>query len=166
MPDAILVGYATRSGSTKEIADAISETLRAGPREVAVKRLEEVKSLEGYRSVVLGAPFFMFRWHKDAVSFLSRHKGTLANMPAAVFALGPFHDVEKEWNDVRAQLDKELQKYPWFNPIAKEVFGGRFDPSRLGFPWSMIPALKKMPASDIRDWEAIRKWAQKLSPLL
>ena len=44
MPDAILVGYATRSGSTKEIAEAIGATLRAGPREVAVKPLKDVKS--------------------------------------------------------------------------------------------------------------------------
>ena len=166
MPGSILVGYATRSGSTREIAQAIGETLRAGRREVDVRPLKEVRSLEGYQSVVLGAPFFMFRWHKDAVGFLSRHKGALATRPTAVFALGPFHDEEKEWNDVRGQLARELTRYPWFSPIASEVFGGKFDPAGLGFPWSMIPALKRMPPTDIRDWAAIRKWAQKLSPLL
>ena len=166
MTASVLVGYATRSGSTSEIAQAIGTTLRSGKIEVDIRPLKEVRSLEGYRSVVLGAPFFMFRWHKDAAGFLTRHRGALAKLPVAVFALGPFHDEEKEWTEVRAQLDKELTKYPWFSPVAREVFGGKFDPATLGFPWSLIPALRKMPASDIRDWEAIRDWAAKLPPLL
>ena len=40
--------------------------------------------------------------------------------------------------------------------------GGRFDPAHLRFPWNLIPALKNMPASDLRDWEAIRAWAGSL----
>ena len=32
----------------------------------------------------------------------------------------------------------------------------------LRFPMNLIPALKQMPASDIRDWTAIRAWASDL----
>ena len=35
----------------------------------------------------------------------------------AVFALGPFHDVEEEWEGVRGQLEKALAKFPWFKPV-------------------------------------------------
>jgi hypothetical protein len=31
---------------------------------------------------------------------------------------------------------------------------------------NLIPAMKKMPASDIRDWTAIRKWATELAAKL
>jgi len=31
--------------------------------------------------------------------------------------------------------------------------------SELRFPMNLIPALKQMPASDIRDWTALRAWA-------
>ena len=43
-----------------------------------------------------------------------------------------------------------------------EVIGGRFDPSGLHFPYNLIPALKQMPPSDVRDWAAIRAWASSL----
>ena len=41
-----------------------------------------------------------------------------------------------------------------------EVFPGKFDPARLRFPYSLIPALKNMPPSDERDWPAIAVWAK------
>ena len=50
-------------------------------------------------------------------------------------------------------------KFPWLAPVAAEVFGGKHDPAKLTFPHNLIPALKQMPATDIRDWTAIRAWA-------
>jgi menaquinone-dependent protoporphyrinogen oxidase len=43
------------------------------------------------------------------------------------------------------------------------VIGGKFDPNRLRFPWNLLPALRNMPPSDLRDWEAIRAWASRLA---
>jgi menaquinone-dependent protoporphyrinogen oxidase len=162
MAASILVAYATRSGSTQEVAEAVGAVLREGGFEVDVQRLPVAGGLENYRAVVLGAPFYMYRWHKDALTFLRRNRRVLQHLPVAVFALGPFNDVEKEWRDVRAQLDKALATFPWLTPVATEVFGGRFDPAKLGFPYTLIPAMKKIPANDIRDWDAIRGWAEEL----
>ncbi len=61
------------------------------------------------------------------------------------------------------QLDQELAKFPWLKPVAVEVIGGKFDPSTLRFPWNLVPALRQMPPSDLRDWEAIRGWASTLA---
>ncbi len=166
MSDSILVGYATRYGSTQEVAEAVAATLRESGLEVDIQPVRTVRTLVGYSAVVLGAPLHMFRWHKDALHFLSRHRQALAERPVAIFALGPFHDDEKEWQDVRAQLDKELVKFPWLTPVALGIFGGKFDPAKLGFPLNLLPALKQMPASDIRDWTAIRAWASNLATKL
>jgi menaquinone-dependent protoporphyrinogen oxidase len=81
----------------------------------------------------------------------------------AVFALGPFREDAKEFQDARGQLDKELLNFPWFAPVAIEIFGGKFDPTALRFPYNLIPALKQMPASDVRDWTAIRAWTEDLA---
>jgi menaquinone-dependent protoporphyrinogen oxidase len=159
MSSSILVGYATKYGSTREVAEAIAATLREGGLEVDLQPMRAVRTLEGYGAVVMGAPLYMFRWHKDAKSFLSRHREALMERPVAVFALGPFEDVPKQWQDVRANLDKELAGFPWFAPVAIEIFGGVFDPAKLTFPYNLVPGLKKMPVSDIRDWTAIRAWA-------
>jgi menaquinone-dependent protoporphyrinogen oxidase len=83
--------------------------------------------------------------------------------PVAVFALGPTHDPhdEEEWRDSRAQLDKALAKFPWLRPVALELFGGKYDPTRLRFPINLLAG--KEPATDIRDWTAIRAWASDLA---
>ncbi len=161
----VLVAYATVHGATKEIAEAVAATLREQGLTADLQQLREVRSLEGYGAVVLGAPQYMFRWHKDAPAFLRRFQKQIgAGLPLAVFTGGPFGETkESGWQDVRRILDKELAAFAWLKPAAVEVFGGRFDPAHLRFPYSLIPALKHMPPSDLRDWEAIRAWASGLA---
>lgn len=166
MSASILVAYATKYGSTQEVAEAVAAALREGGQAVDCQPAKNVRSLDGYGAVVLGAPLYMFRWHKDAKSFLSRHRQALMARPVAVFAMGPLKDEAKDWQDVRAQLDKELLKFPWLAPVVAQVFGGKHDPAKLSFPYNLIPALKQMPASDIRDWTAIRAWAISLTAIL
>jgi len=166
MPESILLAYASRYGSTQEIAEAVTATLKEKGYSVDLKPAREVRSLDQYNAVILGAPLYMFRWHKDAKRFLKRHRKVITQRPVAVFALGPFDDVEKDWQDVQSQIDKELAKFPWFVPKAVEVMGGAFDPQKLRFPFRFIPALKYMPAKDIRDWDKIRAWAEDLPSLL
>jgi menaquinone-dependent protoporphyrinogen oxidase len=163
MSTSILVAYATSTGSTKEVAEVITATLRESGLEVDIKLLREVNTLEGYRAAVMGAPLFMIQWHKDALRFLARHRKALPSLPVAVFALGPLHDTEKEWSGVRAQLDKALAKCPWFTPAAVQVFGGVADPAKLGLRWRLLPGVKNMPGSDLRDWDAIKAWARDLA---
>jgi len=164
MPASILVAYATKYGSTQEVAEAVAATLRESGLEVDIQPMRKVRTLAGYRAVVLGAPLYMFHWHKDALRFLSQHREALTERPVAIFALGPTHDDEKERQDSRAQLDKELAKFPWLTPVALEMFVGKYDPAKLRFPVNLFAG--KEPASDLRDWTAIRVWASNLAAKL
>ena len=103
MPTSVLVGYATRYGSTQEVAEAVAAVLRETGFAVDILPMREVRALAAYNAVVLGAPLFMFHWHKDAIRFLSQHREALTERPVAVFALGPVHDPhdEKEWQDFK-----------------------------------------------------------------
>lgn len=167
MENKILVAYASTHGSTQEVAEVIAATLREQEITVDLLPARTVRTLADYRAVVLGAPLYMFHLHKDALHFLSRFRGSLTSgLPLAVFAGGPFgKGDENEWQDIRRNLDQELAKFTWLKPAAVEVIGGRFDPDKLHFPWNLIPALKHMPASDLRDWTAIRAWANSLATL-
>jgi len=171
----VLVAYATRYGSTQEVAEEVAATLREGGLEVDIQPMREVRTLKGYRAVVLGAPLYMGHLHKDADAFLSRYREALAERLVAVFALGPLHGPSEaeEWRDSRATLESELAKSPWLTPVALEMFGGKYDPSTLGLTHRLLSALPASPlhgmaASDVRDWTAIRAWAgglaQKLGP--
>lgn len=166
MSSSILVGYATRYGSTREVAEAIATTLCDCGLDVDLQPMRDVRALTEYSAVVLGAPLIMFRWHKDARRFLARHRTALMERPVAVFALGPVHDPHdaKEWQASREQLTAELAKFPWLNPVACELFGGVFDPAKLRFPINVLAG--QAPASDARDWTAIRDWAHTLATQL
>ncbi len=156
----VLVTYASMHGSTQEVAEDIAATLRSQEVEVELRPIRAVRSLDGYRAVVLGAPFYMFHWHTDARRFLARFQRELTNgLPIAIFAGGPIEDSTEQWQDRRSDLDKELARFPWLTPVSVQLIGGKFDPAKLRFPYNLIPAMRNMPASDLRDWATIRAWA-------
>ncbi len=163
MENAILVAYATVYGSTQEVAERLAAELRELGLAVDLQRAKQVRSLDAYRAVVLGAPLYMFHWHKDALGFLARHRKALAEKPVAIFALGPLNAVEKEFQGAREQMDKELAKFPWLAPRTIEIFGGKLEPAKFRFPHNLIPVMRNMPASDIRDWAAVHTFASALS---
>ena len=105
----------------------------------------------------------MGRLHKDARRFLSTQRGALSKIPVALFVPGPVKEREKDWVGAQQQLGKELARFPWLSPADCHIVGGSFDPTKLGFPFNLFPPLRKMPASDARDWSAIRAWASDLA---
>jgi len=109
----ILVTYATKHGSTQEVAEAIA----------------------------------------DAVAFLERNREALARTSLAVFALGPQKLEDAALAESLTQLGRSLAKAAAPEPQLVTVFGGVVDPAKLRFP------LNRLPASDARDWAAIRAWA-------
>lgn len=162
----VLVAYATVSGSTQEIAEYVAGELNGQGMTVDLRPCREVTDLKEYSAVVIGAPLYMFHLQKDAVRFLQRHQRQLAPLPVAVFAGGAYGpNAAQDAQAVRKNLDAELAKFTWLQPVSVQLVGGRFDPSRLRFPYNLIPALKQAPASDARDWEEIRGWTQSLPRL-
>ncbi len=164
MTTKVLVTYASTHGSTQEIAETVAGVLIENGLAVDLQAARSVRSLEGYQAVVLGAPLYMFRWHADARKFLTRFRKVLSGgLPVAIFTGGKMEEgPEAQGYEVTTQLSKELAKFPWLKPASVEIVGGRFDPARLRFPWNLIPALKGMSPTDLRDWDAIRAWAGSL----
>ena len=145
----ILMAFATRNGSTEQVAGAITVALREGGAQVTALPARAVReSVAGYDLIILGAPLYSGRWHRDAHRFLKRHRRELAAVPVAVFGMGPRNDTEEAWRRSRAQLDRALAKRGWLTPVMVTVFGG-VDP----------PGRGKRPQRDLRDWQAIHTWA-------
>ncbi len=170
MAASILIAYATRYGSTREVAEAISARLRERGLSVDVRRAREVRSLDGFSAVILGAPLYLGSLLREARKFLNRHRTALSQMPVALFVLGPVHG-GKELDDARTQLAGVLAKVPWLKPAATELFVGKYDPAKLRFPDSLLAVLPAsplhgVPAHDGRDWDAIRAWADTLPAVL
>lgn len=159
MNNSILVAYATRHGSTQEVAEAIAATLRAEGRRVDVAKASDVSDVALYTTVVVGGALYMGHWHRDAVAFLKRHQQELARLPLAVFAMGPKTMAEADIAASRRQLENALNAVPRLTPASVAIFGGVVDPSTLRFPFS------RMGESDARDWDAIRAWSHDVGAL-
>ena len=166
MSTTILVTWATRYGSTEEVAHAIADDLLQQGLTVNARPIADVTTLDRCDAIVLGAALYMGRLHKDARRFLSTYRDQLLQRPVGLFVLGPIHAEAKEFTEAGKQMKKELAKFPWFSPVTQQVIGGRFDPDKLGFPFTLLPPLRKMPASDARDWDAIHTWAGTLPTAL
>lgn len=157
----ILVTYATKTGSTEEVANSIAATLRERNLLIDLLPVTAVHTLKPYEAVVLGAALYIGRLHKDARRFISANQSALQKLPIAMFVLGPVEKVEKQWADAQRQLDTQLSKYPWLKPVALHIVGGKFDPANFGFPFNWI--LRKIPVSDSLDWDAIQAMADELA---
>ena len=153
MSGTILMAYGSKHGSTEEVAHAVAEELQAHGVDVETLPAREVDDLRPYAGVVVGGSIYMGRWHADALGLLERHKYALEALPVAVFGMGPRtlepHDVER----AMTELGRSLTKVPEVEPVSVAIFGGVINPRALRFPFS------RMPASDARDWDAIRSWA-------
>src|SRR3954468_10254305 len=149
----VLVTYATKHGSTREVAEAVAAELRELGADVDVCAADAVENVESYESVIVGGSLYTGRWHKDAQRFLKRYHRQLAERHVGVFALGPRTLAETEVTESRKQLDAALATVPDVEPAAVAIFGGVVDPTQMHFPFN------RMAASDARDWNAIRAWA-------
>lgn len=154
----ILLAYATRFGSTQEVVESIGAEMRKAGLKVDIQLMQDVKGLEVYDAVVLGAAIYNARWHPEAHRFLSQHQEALALRPVAIFALGPLSTSEVAMQRSRRQLDKELEKYRWLKPATVEVFIGKIDRSKMGF----FDRITSPATTDHMNWEAIRLWTRTL----
>src|SRR5215831_11987247 len=134
--DEVLIAYATKHGSTHEVAESIAAHLADIGVEAHTLPAHRVRSMDDYRAVVLGAPLSMGRWHRDARSFLVRFRIELASRPLAVFALGPLEEDRENRESARKQLYRTLSHVPGVEPVTVGLFGGAIVPATLHFPLS------------------------------
>jgi menaquinone-dependent protoporphyrinogen oxidase len=156
----ILVAYGTKHGSTGEVAERIAETLRQQGFDTDLRPISEVKALGSYAAAVLGGSIYAGRLHPALMALLKRQCGELGRLPVAVFGMGPKTIDENDIAAARHQVDANLRRVHGFAPADVAIFGGVIDPGKLRFPFN------RMPASDARDWDAIRAWADSLPETL
>ena len=120
----VLVAYASKRGSTAEIAETIAATLRRSGLVVGLEPAEEVDSLEPYDAVVLGSAVYMKRWRGDARHFLRKHRKALRQLPFWVFSSGPVGDPAKD-DPTWMEPTKIVAKVEEMGARDHAVFGGR-----------------------------------------
>jgi menaquinone-dependent protoporphyrinogen oxidase len=169
MNDRILIAYASVSGSTAEVAEAVAEVLRKSGAEADVMRARDAKDLKPYRAVILGTALRMEKPLSEAVHFARRHRAALAGRPTACFCLGLTMKADTPENRAKANtlMAPLLRELP--APFSIGYFGGKLDYRKLNPMLRYFFSLDKsgeLAEGDWRDWDAIRAWAADILPRL
>jgi len=161
----ILVAYASRLGSTREIAQTIGEVLVQRGADVDVLPVDAVQHLEGYHAVIVGGAIREGQWLPEARSFVEIHRDALRRLPVLYFAVSGlmsdptpahFHEVYGCMSEVRNLVE----------PLEVGIFAGALNYGRLE-QHQLIQVLSKgLPEGDFRRWQDIRAWAEDIADRL
>jgi menaquinone-dependent protoporphyrinogen oxidase len=165
----ILVTYASRAGSTTEVAQEIAQVLTDTGATVDVKPVKDVRDVSGYTAVVVGSAIRMGNWLPEAVEFVRNHRAQLSQIPTAFFTVHMLNrDNSDESRQAREQYTAQVREI--LVPNEEIFFSGKMKYARLGFfDRAIAQSVGKATNSeegDYRDWEAIRAWAQSLQTTL
>jgi menaquinone-dependent protoporphyrinogen oxidase len=159
----ILIGYATRTGSTTGVAEAMGETLGGMGYAVEVRPMKDGPTVAGYDAVVLGSAINGGQWLPEALSFLERNREVLDPVPVSLFCVhamntGPGPDKAKRR---LAYLDKERAL---LKPAAEGFFvgvGPTGADSNFLTAW-LFRTFGGDVEGDGRDWAKISEWAREV----
>jgi menaquinone-dependent protoporphyrinogen oxidase len=171
MTDRILVTYASRTGSTAEVAEAIGKTLAEDGSQVDILPMEQVKDLAPYGAVVAGSAIRGSRWLPEALQFILTHRRALERRRFAMFTVCITMAMKNAHAYRSAVLDWVAPVRSMVQPLSEEVFAGRLDFDRMPLNkdtllFRLSTAFGLFPRGDHRDWNAIRSWAERLRPVL
>jgi menaquinone-dependent protoporphyrinogen oxidase len=163
MNQKVLVTYASRAGSTMEVAQTVADQLTSRGLAVDLRPIKQVSGVAEYSAVVVGSAIRMGQCLPEVMKFVEKHSAALNQMPTALFAL--------HLMNIGSTEDDRTARQAYLEPVRKLVklqsealFSGVGDMSKLSFLDGMIAKMVKSPEGDFRDWDTIRAWAQGLLP--
>jgi menaquinone-dependent protoporphyrinogen oxidase len=156
-----LVTYASRAGSTMEIARVIAMELENRNLSVDICPIKQVKSLEGYSHVVIGSAVRMGTPLPEVTQFITDNQSSLAKTPFALFAVYLQNDGEDEASR-KARLAYLDPIRNLISPQYEAFFTGVYDPTKVSFVEGLMGKSVHTPVGDFRNWSAIKGWGQSI----
>ncbi|MDX1690451.1 MAG: flavodoxin domain-containing protein [Acidimicrobiia bacterium] len=159
----MLVAFASRHGSTEEIAAEIGAVIRRSGFTVEVRAVDTVTSVRGFDAVVVGSAVYHGAWQPSAVDFATRHAAALQPVPVWIFSSGPLGPVE---GDLLDQPDELGRLEALLVPEGHRVLAGRLDTTLLDFGERMSMLAAGRESGDHRDWDEIRTFGREIAFVL
>ncbi len=164
-PRNILIAYASRLGSTAEVAQTIADEIGAVARWIG-----DIDSLAGYDAVIIGSAIRYDKWLPEATDFVKTHYSTLQTMPVAMFltCLTLSHQSPMALQQATRYADSIATTLPHVHTADIGQFAGVLDYSKMSCRARLLArlvfAFLRVPEGDYRDWQTIRAWAKTTLP--
>jgi menaquinone-dependent protoporphyrinogen oxidase len=162
-----LIAYASKYGSTKEIAERIAKVLQQQGIRATVHAASEVGNLAPYDAVVIGSALYGGNWLPQARDFIERFSDELASKEVWVFSSGPAtHDDPVNllggWH-IPESLKDTLNS---IRPQSIVLFSGKIDVTKLSTEDYLVSSSLRGTSGDYRNWAAIEGWAKEIALVL
>jgi menaquinone-dependent protoporphyrinogen oxidase len=158
----VLVAYASKHGSTREIAEAVAGKLASQDLAVDVRDVGEVSDLSEYDATVLGSAVYMGRFLSEMRRFTDAHRSELQSKPVWLFSSGPIGDPPAPAGDPPDLTSTAGE----IGAVGFRSFAGRLDRADLGLKERLVVKAVKAEAGDFRPWDDIRDWAGEIGASL
>ncbi|MGE3908493.1 MAG: flavodoxin domain-containing protein [Chloroflexota bacterium] len=158
----VLIAYASRTGSTAEVAKAVGQEMRAAGWQTDVLPVEGVRDITGYDALILGTAIRIGKPLSEAMRFARQHQGDMATRPVAYFMLcDTLHEDTPHSREVAQDYLTPLRKIR--QPVSEGLFGGvkDFSTAHPLLRWFAMRVLR-LAEGDWRNWDEIRAWAAAL----
>jgi len=160
MKDKILIAYASRCGTTGEIAKAMADTLQAAGKSVDVRLAKHVTSLADYKLVMIGSAVRAAQWLPEAVEFVKETRLILRRVATAYFTVC-LTMAEDNDSSRRAAAKYVEPLYEYHHADLEGFFGGCLDYKRMSWlDRTIMKAHGGRAQGDYRNWNAIQAWSQ------
>lgn len=159
----VLLAYASKMGSTKEIAEVIGVELARAGLDVQVRDACDVTTVHGYDAVVVGSAIYAGRWRPDAVrvvGLIVDKNSDVGPSPTWLFHSGPCGEAAAKSDAVAPKRVRQAAHQLGIAPPV--TFGGRLDPATAKGFIARRMAKGKL-AGDFRDFDRIRDWADTIA---
>jgi len=189
----ILIAYGTRFGSTEEVAHEIAKTLETKGLTIQLLNLKKVKekewpSIKSFKGIIVGSSIKMGRWMNEPENFLKKHAKVFKQREKVlgIFVSSGYAAIPEKTQQVRQEYLESILNELEIQADIYDGFGGVFDfsaSSKMGFLDKKIArmaakmAMKELGKEqaikidektkvDQRDWNQIRKFAEKFAEFL
>ncbi len=161
MTKKLLIAYASKCGSTTEIAKSMGKILLEKGYKVDILPVNQVKSLDGYDGILAGSAVRVGAWLPEAVEFVKNNQSALQKIPTAIFTV---HGLNWENTSASEVLRKNYTSSvkQLITPVDEVFFAGKIDYSTMTFLEKLLCKTVKAAEEDRRDWRIINGWAAEI----
>ncbi|UUX92707.1 flavodoxin domain-containing protein [Methanoplanus endosymbiosus] len=156
----VLVAYATRYGSTKDIAEVIADTIRKRGIETDCMDINTInpENMSVYDAFFVGSPLHLGKWLPEAKEFMQFRRDVLNKKPVFVFTCGI--TLKDKTEHILKKAEFALYEFSQYVKMdEKEFFAGKLTIADLNETDSQIVRIAGVGEGDYTDINTVNKWA-------